>query len=383
MTIIHKIIVDPLDDNNLIVKKCYTYNNFYNIVTYDKSKLTPENAHIYGMFRSVVMCKHTSRSRIVSFSPPKSISSKEYMEKYPEKTDVPIHGSEFVEGTMINLFFDSIVYKWEVCTKNSVGAKVKFYDTSNKTFSEMFFDACDYNGIDISTLNQNCVYSFVLQHPENRIVTPFLTPNLYLIKVYEIANELENDVFPIIIAEKELPMIKGVKYPKKYTFNTYEEAVDQFASENTEYTTMGVVIENIVTGERTKFRNPNYEQVKQLRGNQSKLKYWYLCLRQNGQLNNFLKMYPETAHLIVKYRDEIHAFTKELYEKYVECYIKKCKPLIEYSAKFRTHMYKLHEKFLSDRIVNNMNRVIKYVNELHPSLLMHSLNYDNYEKKCV
>ena len=46
---------------------------------------------------------------------------------------------------------------------------------------------------------------------------------------------------------------------------------------NTNYNTLGFVLINKVTGERAKIRNPVYEQVRQLRGNQPKLQFQYLC----------------------------------------------------------------------------------------------------------
>ena len=40
-------------------------------------------------------------------------------------------------------------------------------------------------------------------------------------------------------------------------------------------------------GTRTKIRNNNYEVVRKLRGNQPKLQYNYLCLKQVIKLKNF------------------------------------------------------------------------------------------------
>jgi hypothetical protein len=85
-----------------------------------------------------------------------------------------------------------------------------------------------------------------------------------------------------------------------------------------------------------------------------------------------------------KFRDQIHIFTETLYENYVSCYIKKEKPLINFTEQYRTHMYNIHQIYMNELREKNLfvmnTTVIKYVNELHPSLLMFSLNYQMRKK---
>jgi hypothetical protein len=155
--------------------------------------------------------------------------------------------------------------------------------------------------------------------------------------------------------------------------------INKFASPNTSYDILGIVVKNVETGERTKFRNPIYEEVRQLRGNQPKLQYQYLCLRHSGKLSEFLKYYPESKSDMSKFRDQVHMFTNTLHQNYISCYVRKEKPLKEYSDKYRTHMFKLHEIFKNDLRSKNLfvtnTVVINYVNTLHPSLLMYCLNH--------
>ena len=180
----------------------------------------------------------------------------------------------------------------------------------------------------------------------------------------------------------------GVKFPDVFDapFKTYTELIDKFASGNTPYDVMGIIVRNTQTGERTKFRNPIYEEVRHLRGNQPKLQYQYLCLRHAGKLPEFLKYYPETKEEMSKFRDQVHMFTENLHKNYISCYVKKEKPLREYSSQYRTHMFKIHEHFTSDLRPKGLyvtnTEVIKYVNNLHPSLLMYCLNF-NMRKRMV
>jgi hypothetical protein len=149
---------------------------------------------------------------------------------------------------------------------------------------------------------------------------------------------------------------------------------------------MGIIIKNKVTGERTKIRNPIYEEVRHLRGNQPKLQYQYLFLRHTGKIPDFLKYYPEKKQEFSMYRDQVHMFTTTLHNNYLSCYVRKEKSLNEFSAQYKTHMFKIHELFLDElrpkKLHVSNTVVINYVNKLHPSLLMYCLNY-NMRKRAV
>jgi hypothetical protein len=251
-------------------------------------------------------------------------------------------------------------------------------------------EACQQNNFHLTTLNPKFCYSFVLQHPHNRIVIPIKKPNLYLISVYEIIQKDSN----IVIQEQNLSYVKqcglwdttGIKFAENYEFTNYSDLINRFASANTSYDIMGVIIKNIETGERTKIRNPIYEEVRHLRGNQPKLQYQYLSLRHSGKLSEFLKYFPETKSEMSKYRDQVHMFTNTLHKNYMSCYVNKEKPLRDFPDQYRTHMFKIHEFFLNElrekKLFVSNTVVIRYVNALHPSLLMYCLNH-NMRKKMV
>lgn len=361
----------------------------YLIARYNKEMLLSQFVSTYGLLRSVILSD--SYAEVLSFAPPKSISPENFMINHPSKTEHLI-AEEFVEGTMINVFYDygyGVNGCWQIATRNTVGADVSFYK-STKTFQEMFMEACIANNFQFHTLNPLFCYSFVLQHPENRIVVPFKKPQLYLVAVYQIINGINT----ARIIEQNLQVVKtgglwdatSIKFPEQYEFNDYSELIERFASANTPYDIMGVVIKNTETGERTKIRNPIYEEVRHLRGNQPKLQYQYLCLRHSGKLSQFLKYFPETKPEMSKFRDQVHMFTNTLHQNYISCYVKKERPLREFPPQYRTHMFKLHEIFLKDlrekRLFVTSTVVIKYVNELAPSLLMYCLNH-NMRKRMV
>ena len=370
--------------------ECKTPNNqVYKVIRYDKNFFSADLVSTYGLCRSVIT---NSDNLVVSFAPPKSVPSDEFIKKYPSTEVSTVYAEEFIEGTMVNAFWDSkigLTGGWEIATRNTVGAVSSFYKNNNtKTFREMFLEAARSINLSLDKLNPAYCYSFVLQHPENRIVVPFKFPKLYLVGLYRIDNTDKNNitVYAIDINEVKQTNWYGAKieFPKRYEFDSYAELIEKYASMNTPYHILGFVLRNTKTGERAKIRNPVYEQVRSLRGNQPKLQYQYICLRKENKVRDFLKFYPENKKEFSKFRDQIHIFTETLYENYVSCYIKKEKPLINFTEQYRTHMYNIHQIYMNELREKKMfvmnTTVIKYVNELHPSLLMFSLNYQMRKK---
>jgi len=378
------------DEEELILKlhkvECRTSNNaLYTIVRYDKNFLSNDLIHSYGLCRSVIV---NSNNAVVGFSPPKSIKSEDFIQKY-SSNDKDVVAEEFIEGTMINVFWDSslgINGSWEISTRNTVGATSTFYKgKDSKTFRDMFLEAAKECNLEIAKLDTKYCYSFVLQHPDNRIVVPFKKPMLYLVGMYYIENS--GDTCNVHVADTTTfkkyfseDVKSSVKFPEIYKFSSYAELVEKYGSMNTSYSIVGVILHNRATGERAKIRNPVYEQVRGLRGNQPKLQYQYLCLRKEGKVGEFLKFYPENKKEFSGFRDQVHLFTDTLFNNYVSCYMKKEKPLGQYPDKYRTHMYNIHQKYINElkenkQYVTNVF-VQKYVNELHPSLLMFCLNHD-------
>jgi len=373
--------------------ECKTENNkTYKVIRYDKLFLNYDLISSYGLCRSIIV---NSDNNIVCFAPPKSIPSDIFMKIYKEINN-NIIAQEFVEGTMINVFWDSTIGltgNWEITTRNTIGATSSFYKSTNplntKTFRTMFLEACKENNLFLEHMNPNYCYSFVIQHPDNRIVVPFIKPQLYLIAVYSIINTPTNidvSIHNIYEIQKFGTFeTTTIKFPELYKFNNYNELIEKYASMNTSYDCLGVVLYNNKTGERTKIRNPVYEQVRSLKGNQPKLQYQYLCLRKEGKVCDFLKYYPENNKELSLQRKIVHDFTNNLFKNYISCYIKKEKSLIEFPEQYRTHMFNIHQIYMNELKESNLyvtnTIVIKYVNALHPSLLMYCLNFHMRKRK--
>ena len=354
--------------SDIVVKKFGDYH----ILKYDKQQLRYDTIKTTGLFRSII----THNDKIIAFAPPKSI----YFDDFITENNIEdCYFQEFVEGTMINVFWDTSIEDWNLATKSNIGAKCKYNVTSDKTFRYMFLDAMNHCGLEFSHLNKNYVYSFVLQHPENRIVIPIMEPKIYLAAVYMIHNDNSIEKINDYNIEKiRLIKVKTFDDIKLSIGDTWQRIKNYFNDENLDYKNHGLVVYNN-KGERMKIRSKNYEKVKMLKGNTPKMQYHYYTLRQNGAVKDFLRFYPEYKDQFRKLRKEMHDFTNQLYQYYIECYIKKEKKVKEYPYNYKIHMFNLHKHYIDNLRLEkkfiSKQEVIDYVNRIHPAKLMHSINH--------
>jgi len=375
-------------EQKITAKKCKYNDCSYTIVKYKKSALVEEEYSTLGLVRSIIICD----GNVVAFSPPKSLPYKDFLTANPSEE---CFAEDFIDGTMINLFYNQKVNDWVISTRSRVGADTLFFvmdtndtnadvtnaDVTNtkRTFKDMFYEAAQIANLDFSRLDNNWCYSFVLQHPNNRIVTPIDFPKLFLIRAYNINNEtnLVTEVASEVLLNNSGGFWNsGILHPQRYVIDNYDNLADYYNNAVTPFYCVGIVV-NSATG-RTKIRNKNYETIRELRGNQSRLQYHYLTLRKGGRVREFLAFYPEFANHFSEYRKTIHEYTSALYSNYIKCFIRKERPLKEYPYEFKVHMFNLHQKYLADLKPNNgyidKQATIAYFNGLHPSQQMHILN---------
>lgn len=367
---------DVIGGIDIVRKK---HKNF-TIIKYDKSKCTPANYFRVAYNRCMVVDRDLNK--IVCVGPGKSIP----LEELDDISDVALAYEEFVDGVMINVFWDETTKKWQYATRSNIGADIRFFvqNESKKTFRTMFDEALSTDMISLDVLPKTMCYTFVLQHPDNRIVAPVEKPHAVLVEAHEITDKIIT-IYPhgSTDADRELRAIIDqyeIPIPERYAYTTHKEARDARASRNTDFACVGVMVKNYATGWRSKIRNPVYEDVKKLRGNHPKLQFMYLILRQSGSVSKYLKYYQEHASEFEKYRKQIHSFTHNLYVNYVDCFINKKAHVNTYPHQYKVCMTDLHTIYL-DRLMPKGKHihkgvVIKYINEIPPQRLMYLLNYN-------
>lgn len=342
------------------------------LIKYNKNMLNESNINTLGLFRSVIV----DNEKIISYSPPKSISYNTFKSNN-SFNDITLV-QEYIEGTMINVFWNNSTGDWELATRSNIGARCHYNVNVKETFRYMFLDVMNKVNLEFDDLNKEFSYCFIMQHPKNRIVTPIKAHKLYLCNVYKFNNynvyEVEDEELNNILLNLKIPNISDsdIKIQEIYENNKYE----------TNYEKVGIVFKNSF-GQRCKVRNTNYEYVRRLKGNSPKLQFQYYNLKKENKVKEYLKYYPEQTDTFSKMRDDLYDFTNKLYENYISCYIKKENPLKEFPYQYRSHMFALHQRYLNElkeqhKFINK-REAINYVNSLEPPRLMYSMNI-NFRK---
>lgn len=330
------------------------------LLKYLKKNCPSHKYNTVGRLRSIILDKD---NKCIMFSPPKSMPVSTFMTKYSFNECIV---EEFIEGTMINLFWDPIVLKWEIATKSVFGAKTKFYQ-DKKMFSDMFYECLNASKLDINKLDKNITWSFVMQHPDNKIVNVISSPNLFLVECFKISDcgKIIEKVFNF--KSKYLNVFKNttIQFVDENKYTEYKSYADfAYLFTENEYISAGVVIKS-PTGERCKILNPFYEYVHKLHGNASNKLYRYIELIITKKIEEYLIYYPEDTELFKYYYTFFTNTKKEILKMYIDCFIKKTVIFKEIKQEFKPILWNLHNIYKNKKQQYNKYKInledIEYV----------------------
>jgi len=282
-------------------------------------------------FRSVVW--DSMKNKPVFVAPQKSMN----MDTFP--ADFTSHiVEEFVDGVMINLFFDVYKNQWRITTRSRLDADNKFY---KHTFSELFMQT--YNAFfpqGFAQLNQACGYSFVLQHPLNRIVVPVTQPMLTLVEITMLdpsGNLLISPVPNTFMPARRFAVTNPTDCQLLLS------NMDQFEGIRSQ----GVVVRNLLTGQRWKMRTNTYMACRKLRGNHSQLEYVWFENHKNNTLEQYLSLYPEERVAANAALANWTQVVSDLYNWYVHVFKLKDVPKDTIPAHYKGMLFDLHGQYIS------------------------------------
>ena len=292
---------------------------------YTLVKYPPEKKYdpLYRHLRSAIYKGET----LVCMSPGKSV---------PLDDTIPVTEytvEDFVEGIMINAFYDD---GWHIATKSTLGARCTF--DSTRTFAELFDDCKAEVGLSLESLNPEFSYSFVMQHPDHRIVTPVTKPTLTCVARFKGQEEFLSDLFP----------------PTRHTFATWEEA--KAAAQKG--LCKGLVFK--YKGLRSKIRNAMHHSIEQMKQNVP-FPERYVKLRNKPLLAEYLFYFPEEKVKADALERTIQETTQQLYTTYRDCFMLKKEKAKDHA--WKSSLYDLHTIYLQELYPRSLSkkRVEEYV----------------------
>jgi len=308
-------------------------NTPFAIIQYKRGvTLLGENGH---WLRSVVWNKETNLP--VCVSPRKANTGM-------PPVDTPLHLEEFYDGVMVNVFRilsgDGTVSEEHIATRSQYGAGGTFY--SQKTFKELFSEVGRppvWPAKDLPTEEFPATFmSYVLQHPEHRVVASVSSPKVIMVECGKVAAD-----GTVVYSEP------FYKYVPPTTFASEKEMNEHIRTEsiNRGWRWQGFVFRD-TAGNRWRIRSSTYTYLRKMRGNEAKPLDRFLRLRSTNSVTEYLKHYREERQVFWDFEITLRRRTKEIYDSYVAVHKSHEKKLADLPQPDKTVVFKLHSHFLAN-----------------------------------
>jgi len=228
---------------------------------------------------------------------------------------------DFVDGVMINMFYYGGA--WRLATRTVLNATGSFYGT--RPFGELFWETFKAEGLNLGLLSTEHTYSWVLQHPEERVVvaTKYGIPHLSLVE-----SSLEAEQLPA-----ELLALK----PKCHAdLKTLEDVKERVVAWGKRFGAgwQGLVI-HMANKQRYKLRSDEYDEARHLRGNQANRRYIWLERWSQGRLPAYLRLFPEEQHDAEAIVAAFKEATQDAHTCFIDVYRNHKYPLGQAPQKYR------------------------------------------------
>lgn len=336
----------------------------YAIIRYVKgvSVIADETKPWVPWFRSVVWNPTTHLP--VCIAPRKALSTE-------VPSDPSLSVEEFLEGVMVNGFLSESGITWS--TRSSLGANTGFY--GKKSFADMIQDALKERGSSKELLaealraSENTFASFVLQHPEHRVVQHIQKPYLTLIHMGTI------DYSGYVNISTQMPeALKGwsVKtFPALEAGELPATRLDSMTQAADPYW-QGLVFRGS-NGERWRLRTLSYKILREVRGKESQVEDRFTRLRLQNMIRMYTQNWPEESQVFTDLELRVRELTAEIYKQYCAHHKEKSKEFMDIPVFLRTPVYELHGIYLNSlrpkKLTLKMPTVIHYVNTMNPEKL--------------
>ena len=300
---------------------------------------------------------------------------------------------DFVDGCMMNAWVghDGVL---RVATRTQIGGTNTFYDT--KTFGQMFEECLAttplktmdqlqgvLNGLRVEQGATSAFASFVIQHPDHRIVAKIISPSMYVVHVGTVAATGVVDIseratnWPQALARLQIP-----SYPVRM-FRTEQEVHDLLRRTGAQrgWRWQGLVFKD-GQGARWRLRTPTYTLMRELRGSESNSTDRFFRLRTERRVIDYLKHYSEDRDAFWEMEKNIRARTADILAAYVDVHKAHTVQFKELPEPLRPAVFLLHTmwrdelrpKGFSVRIQNAID-VVNRMRDFEKRRLMEAVPY--------
>jgi len=345
----------------------------YAVIRYVKGESLLSNPDLnVALFRSVIW--NTVTNRPVCVAPVKAVNGN------PPLNMEFAQIQDFVDGVMVQAFVDAAAPTvLQLSTRTQIGANNTFY--SEKTFGAMFGECLASTPVRTtgallmqmremaSASNASVFASFVIQHPEHRIVAKVASPDLNIVHMGLVS---DSGAVSVLESSSEWPSplrrLQIPTYPVK-SFKDEEEikSLMRRTAVQTGYRWQGLVFKD-GEGLRWRIRSTGYLNLRGLRGGEAKSVDRFLRLRKQGNVVEYLKHYAEDRTEFWNYESELRSKTTEVLKAYITVHKAHKMKFAELPVEFKPCVHLLHADYISNlrpsKMTVQLSHAIAVVNGL-------------------
>ena len=337
------------------------------LIRYVKGKSNFALNHV-GAFRSVVW--DVLKNEPVSVAPKKSETG-ECMPATPAMEGFTIE--RFIDGVMICGFYDQYNKMWRFHTRSTLNANCRFY-SQTKSFRQLFEEAVSSSmtwSDFLASLNPTTQYTWVLQHPENRVVVNTTTPAIVCVqKQMYLSGTLVNVT--------DQPTHHDVA---KVEVASWSELSAKLQLENVQFkhNFQGYVIKNGLNF-RWKIRGEAYNRVRRLRGNSARRDYLWLSLWRANTLRDYLTIYPEERNSANAIVDRWKMISRTVYNLYTDVFKARSLPKAQIPPKYRPFVFGIHNMYINELKPQSKTvdwqTALQYMNSRDTAQALYAINWE-------
>lgn len=262
-----------------------------------------------------------------------------------EIPDGELIDAEYCEdGTVLRLYYYN--NKWTVATRKCIDAKYSYW-SSKKTFNDMFWEL--FENVNLSSLNRDCTYLFVLLHNENNFIVKHHKNSLvYTGCINNVTCQYVDDnicerfkinmQLPDKIQIDTFDVTTELQYNFQRFFNIYKRGVLlKFKDTNNQIKTVKIDFNEFV-------------KLKNIRGNEPHIRMRYLqLLPEPEKLNILVNYYPEHEFLFEMICHNINKVCADIFKTYKDTHVK--------------HLYKIDNTHLFFQTLKQLHAQYKITNQ--------------------
>jgi len=340
------------EGGSLVIRDARTHPDDDHVLIHYTKESNMSLEHV-GYFRSVVWNATTNYP--VCVAPTKSL---------PASEDELYFVEDFIDGVMINMFWTK--NGWRLATRSKLDATNTYY--SRRSFASLFYDTAMAARLDFRTLDPTYTYSWVLQHPAERVVVApsYGIPRLYLV-------EMRNQEFKVVRdCRNVIPATFMHLLPKRHVLATAQEVHERVNAWGARfgYQWKGLMVKTELG--RWKVVSQQYMEAATLRGNSSKLPYIWLERFSTKQLHQYLSLYPEDTTAATNVVEAFKKCTQEAYNLYQQIYKNREFPLRDAPQKYRKLLWDIH----AARAGSYFQNLVAFMNQQDTARKLWLVNYE-------